>query len=128
MAKFIALLLCFGLLGCASTSLNESYGNDKLTQENIEKIKIGATTREEVLSLFGQPYSKTKNNFMDMWIYSHTKSKTTSAPFFSLAGPTIDMQSKSVVFSFDEKGIVKDISSTEINPVQPASVSITENK
>ena len=129
MRKLFLLMLCLGLVGCATTSLNENYGNFNLTQENVAKIQKGVTTKEEILSLFGQPMSKIQNSSLgEMWTYAHTKSKTTPPPFFSMQDFKVEVQSYSVTLTFDDKGIVKDFTSYEVNPVQPASMSITENK
>jgi outer membrane protein assembly factor BamE (lipoprotein component of BamABCDE complex) len=54
-ALVTAIGLCMGLAffvgGCASSSL----GNQNLTQDKVNQIKKGATTKDEIISLLGQP-------------------------------------------------------------------------
>jgi hypothetical protein len=52
-ALYLTVALAFVTFagGCSSSS----YGNQNLTQDNVSKIVKGVTTREQIITLFGEP-------------------------------------------------------------------------
>jgi outer membrane protein assembly factor BamE (lipoprotein component of BamABCDE complex) len=67
----IVSLVILSLSGCATSSY--SVGKN-FSSENVSKIVKGKTTSEKMVSLFGQPYSKTVISATDeKWIYMHSE-------------------------------------------------------
>ena len=124
MREIIILMLVVGLLnGCATgDALTTNYGTKELTQENVGKIIKGKTTQNEVLEIFGEPMSKTQSGIINMWIYSRSITKSIDNNIWA---PEIKAMSYGLTVMFDEKGIVKDYSYSEVNPMQ--KVEVTHN-
>jgi hypothetical protein len=67
----IVSLIILSLSGCATSSY--SVGKN-FASENVSQIVKGKTTTEEMVTLFGEPYSKTVISATDSkWIYMHSK-------------------------------------------------------
>jgi outer membrane protein assembly factor BamE (lipoprotein component of BamABCDE complex) len=79
MSKYIFyILIVFAVSGCATS--NFTAGRD-FNIENVKEIVKGETTTDDLLSLFGEPYSKTvMSNTDEKWFYfyTNTTSKATS--------------------------------------------------
>ena len=56
MRKLLLIMLCFGVVGCAST-INTGIGEREISPESIQKIMIGQTSKQEIIELFGNPHS-----------------------------------------------------------------------
>lgn len=54
MRRILFILLCLGLVGCATVGREVNQGN-------AEKLQKGVTTKAEVIKIFGQPNSQTFN-------------------------------------------------------------------
>lgn len=98
-----SLITCV-LSSCASTAGNQSIKNE--TQQSItSKIIEGKTTEAEVLSIYGEPISKTyvdSNN--ERWLYSLVNSKMTAAtyiPIIGLFSNGTEMKAKSLSILFE---------------------------
>ncbi len=67
----IVSLVVLSLSGCATSSY--TVGKN-FASENVSKIVKGKTTSEEMIALFGEPYSKTVISATDeKWIYMHSE-------------------------------------------------------
>lgn len=127
MKRTSCLLFCVILLsGCAGT-MRQDFGTRTLTQENVSKIERGKTTQADIVAMFGQPMSKIQSGVLGtMWTYSRSVSTTKMPGLFSFSAPQYDMGSYGLTVTFDEKGVVKDISSSEINPIQQGTITYQE--
>lgn len=87
--KFSILLIIALLLGACATS-NYSVGRD-FPSDKVSQITKGKTTADEILSWFGQPFSKsTISATEEKWVYSY-----------------IEGQAKAVVGSVTSTGTTK---------------------
>ena len=67
----VLLIVISTLSGCATSSY--SIGKN-FSSENVSQIVKGKTTSEEMINLFGEPYSKTVISATDeKWIYMHSE-------------------------------------------------------
>jgi outer membrane protein assembly factor BamE (lipoprotein component of BamABCDE complex) len=67
-------LVVLSLSGCATSSY--SVGKN-FSSTNVSQIIKGKTTGEEIVILFGEPYSKTVISSTDQkWIYMHSEGTT----------------------------------------------------
>lgn len=70
----IISLVILSLSGCATSSY--SVGKN-FSSENVSQIVKGKTTSKEMISLFGEPYSKTVISATgEKWIYMHSEGTT----------------------------------------------------
>lgn len=98
-----SLLTIIVLSGCTSTAGNQSIKNE--TQQIIaSKIIKGRTTEAEVLSIYGEPTSKTSvDSNKERWLYSLVNSKMTAATYIPIVGlfsSGTDMKSKNLTITF----------------------------
>lgn len=69
----IIMMFVLALNGCATSSY--SVGKN-FPSENVSKIIKSKTTSEDMISLFGEPYTKTVISASDeKWIYMYSESK-----------------------------------------------------
>lgn len=72
MKLLLSIVLAVFLVGCATA--NYSVGKPFNT-ENVEKIEHGKTTKQDLISMFGEPFSKTPlNATQEKWIYTYIQS------------------------------------------------------
>lgn len=110
MKKFLTLVLATALFtGCATMGR-------KLDQTNIDKIKKGETTREEVLQLIGSPDQIMRDgdgNVTFMYMYVRATAKPEGfIPVVGVFAGGIDTQNQMFQVTFGEDGVVKDVLST----------------
>jgi len=84
-------VLAFSLITCVLSSCSSTAGNQSIRNESQQsitsKIIEGKTTEAEVLSIYGEPTSKThvdSNN--ERWLYSLVNSKMTAATYIPIVG------------------------------------------
>ncbi len=116
--------LCAGLVlasaGCATFPENQEKANSPLTAGNVSlTLKKGATTKAEVLTIFGSPNLVTKNRAADeVWNYNRMAFTTRvgedagSLIFWggSRAVSTATTKSFDLMITFDANDVVKDYS------------------
>ena len=94
-----------------------NYGTSQLTPENIQKIVKQKTTKQEIESLFGAPESKINSSLGEMWTYSLvTRTIETKGGILNPISK-YEVLSRALTIIFDEKGLVKDLSEVETNPI-----------
>lgn len=98
--SLVAAVLIVGLPGCAVKSI--SHGSAITQQDATSKIKIGNTTRNEVLLNLGEP-TKTMNN-EKVYFYSWTRGRKVSVMGIGSG----KANANTLVVVFDDKDIVKD--------------------
>ena len=116
MGKILVLLLCLGLVGCATTP------KQNLTIATIEnKINKGKTTKTDILKEFGEPNIITKNtqipDVVEIWTYSKfsTEMGGSWASILLLGGfgAKTSMKGITLMIYFDKNEVVKDYSITK---------------
>lgn len=98
----IAVLVSLSLVGCSST------GNQSLKNENQESVKTklvkGKTTKQDVLSAFGEPDNRMVADGEDRWFYTMYNSQMKATSFIPIVGVLLtgghDMQMKSLFITF----------------------------
>ncbi|WP_158782332.1 hypothetical protein [Pantoea sp. BAV 3049] len=73
--RFVAFAMLLVLSGCSSSS------GKNFDDASLAKIQYGATTRQDLISLFGQPTSETpypENHILMMWSYSQANAMSTT--------------------------------------------------
>ena len=88
-----AIILVFS--ACATTY---KYGKE-FPVNNVNQIRIGITSQQDVLDLFGEPLKKGIINGNDIFIYTKEN--------IIFNGDDVEKKGDNLVIEFDEKGIVK---------------------
>lgn len=102
MNKICVFVVALLLTACATT------GGSPISQQQVEAIKQGQTTREDLLSAFGKPLVRSKNSDgteILSWGYAKV----------GFAGSSYENQSLSVIFGPDGK-VVSYTTSQMANP------------
>lgn len=72
--KYIILASALAITGCATSHV--TVGND-FNQLQVQKIVKGTTTKQQLVTLFGQPYSKAVIGAnSEKWLYQYTNVKS----------------------------------------------------
>lgn len=121
---YLAIFILIGMQGMswASNSDNEPLGNT-LTYGMVKKnIKVGQSTQEDVVKLFGSPDNMVMRKNKEIWVYDRyrVETDTTTASGYGtilLAGGSQTSTSTStriktitVIIDFTPGGIVEDLS------------------
>jgi len=109
---FIAFSLLLWIWGC---SIGRIYVGSELKNDPKEKIKIAASTKGEILEIFGPPDRIQKQYDGDIFVYAYLRKNsskfTIEEPYltnFTLFQYTRIQQKKdSLVILFDKDGVVK---------------------
>jgi outer membrane protein assembly factor BamE (lipoprotein component of BamABCDE complex) len=116
---FLAIIAggSFLMAGCES-------GNKRIVDNAFtEQIKIGQTTKAEVIKILGKPEVTSKNSsngeIHEIWCYTYNKDKVTfpDVATFGIVGALIPQHSDiySFVITFSEDGIVQNITKSEMS-------------
>jgi len=108
---FIALFL---ILTC-SCSIGRVYMGSEIRYDPHEKIKIGSTTKGEILEIFGPPDRIQKQYDGDIFVYAYLRKNssklTLEEPYFTnfviFQYTRIQQKKDGLVILFDKDGIVK---------------------
>ncbi|HEY0289882.1 MAG TPA: hypothetical protein VGC62_23215 [Pseudomonas sp.] len=102
MIKMLVIAAAMVLAACATT------GGHPISQQQIEAIKQGQTTRDDLLSVFGKPLVRSKNSDgTEVLAWGYAK--------VGFAGSSYENQSLSVIFGPDGK-VVSYTTSQIANP------------
>jgi outer membrane protein assembly factor BamE (lipoprotein component of BamABCDE complex) len=112
---FIALLM---ILTC-SCSIGRVYMGSEIRYDPNEKIKIGSTTKGEILEIFGPPIRIQKQFDGDVFVYAYLRKNssklTVEEPYFTkfvIFQYTREQQkADGLVILFDKEGVVKNFGS-----------------
>ena len=108
---FIALLM---FLTC-SCSIGRVYIGSEIKQDPREKIKIGSTTKSEILGFFGPPERIQKQYDGDIFVYAYLRKNssklTIEEPYLTnlvlFQYTRVQQKKDGLVILFDKDGIVK---------------------
>lgn len=118
----MASMVVLALAGC--TYSNHFETGTPVAVENVNKIIKGKTTEAELVSMFGQPFSKAVVSATESkWIYSHTSS-TASAQAFTMK--TTSSAEVTTLDIFIKDGVVINYAYTKspLNPSMKMTTSI----
>ena len=102
MVGIVSILLVIFLVGCASSGT-------MMKQSDLEKIKIGVTTKDEMIVMFGNPMGQGYND----------EGKLTMTWFYVFVGPMgLGMQQQSLIALFNDKNIVEKYNVVDSNGVK----------
>lgn len=107
--KFTSILtVVFLITGCASHGV-------MVSDQQLQQIKRGITTEDEVIATLGRPTTVTSVNGQRILIYSGAYAQARPASFIPVIGPLVggsDVRASSVVLRI-QNGVVSDISSSQ---------------
>ena len=110
--KFIALALLTFLNGCAASGV-------QVTEQQAQSFQVGKSTYAEVVGSLGEPTSvNSSSNGNRVATYSYSAMSARPQNFIPYIGPWVggyDTKSSAVTFVFDNKGILREMSSTQNN-------------
>lgn len=108
MKKIAALAAALVLAGCASSGV-------KVSDDQLSQFKEGQTTKQEVISVLGQPTTTMRNaDGTTMVMYTYAEARTRASTFIPLVGAFVggmDTRSNNVVLTFDQQGVLQNTSS-----------------
>ena len=109
----ILVALLMGLL--CSCTIGRIYMGSELRNDPKEKIKIGSTTKAEILETFGPPERIQMQYDGDIFVYAYLRKNssklTLTEPYFTkltiFQYSRIQQKNDSLVILFDKDGVVK---------------------
>lgn len=112
--KTLILITLVMFLGC-SCSIGRVYMGSEIKHDPQEKIKIGSTTKSEILEIFGPPDRIQKQYDGDIFVYAYLRKNssklTIEEPYFTnfvlFQYTRIQQKKDGLVVLFDKDGIVK---------------------
>jgi len=110
--KIVAVLICLGLIGCATTGT-------RIEQDKVKQIREGITTQEEVIALMGKPFMQNlTSDGKIIMMYQYTKVKNKAAnfiPVVNILAGGMDMEQQIFQILIDENGVVEKYIFTDTN-------------
>jgi len=114
-----------GLIGvvCIVAGCTSTMGNTSLSDPGkVDQIKVGVTSKTDVVQLLGQPYTTTSvnttNGTEEIWFYMYGQGHVSGASLIPVIGPfvgTTTSSSTTVQITFDSVGIVKTVQKSGAN-------------
>ena len=112
MKKVLAVLICLGLVGCATTGT-------RIEPDKVKQIKEGITTQEEVIALMGKPFMQnltSDKKVIMMYQYAKVKNRATNfIPVVNILAGGMDMKQQILQILINEKGVVEKYIFTDSN-------------
>jgi len=104
-------LFLAALIGLAACFPNATYGEGPggaFDQSRVEQIQKGSTTKDNIITLFGEPGAKDlPANGDETWIYTYVVKQINAPPSQS---SSLRRHSSMLIITFDNQGIVKSFS------------------
>ena len=122
MKKILAVLICLGLIGCATTGT-------RIEQDKVKQIKEGIATQEEVIALMGKPFMQnitSDGKIIMMYQYTKVKNRATNfIPVVNILAGGMDMEQQIFQILIDENGVVEKYIFTDTNsPINSGLLNI----
>lgn len=112
MKKVLAVLICLGLVGCATTGT-------RIEPDKVKQIKEGITTQEEVIALMGKPFMQnltSDKKVIMMYQYAKVKNRASNfIPVVNILAGGMDMKQQILQILINENGIVEKYIFTDSN-------------
>ena len=111
-ALILISLVMFLICSC---SIGRVYMGSEIKQDPKERIKLGSTTKSEILEIFGPPDRIQKQYDGDIFVYAYLRKNssklTIEEPYFTnlvlFQYTRIQQKKDGLVVLFDKEGIVK---------------------
>lgn len=113
-SRILALTVLLGISVC-SCRIGRVYIGSEIKENPKERIVAGATTKSEILRIFGPPYRVQKQYDGDIFVYDYVRKNSsrltlkepvfTNITFFEFK--RIQEKKDSLVILFDKDGVVK---------------------
>ena len=105
------------LTGCATTLTN--IGGRDFDEAKIGMIKKGVTTKEQVISLLGEPFTKNLDeNGKERWWYIYEVSESTARAGYYSSKVTGQLRQKKLELIFDGEIVQNYVYSDTTNPIE----------
>ena len=126
-SRILALTALFIITVC-SCRIGRLYIGSEIKDDPRERVVIGATTKSEILKIFGPPYRVQKQYDGDIFVYDYFRKNSTTLtleePVFTnitfFEFKRIQQKKDSLVILFDKDGVVKSYGyyrgTTELTP------------
>jgi len=113
-SKTFVLISLFTILTC-SCSIGRVYMGSEIRYDPNEKIKIGSTTKGEILEIFGPPDRIQKQYDGDIFVYAYLRKNssklTLEEPYFTnfviFQYTRVQQKRDGLVILFDKDGVMK---------------------
>jgi outer membrane protein assembly factor BamE (lipoprotein component of BamABCDE complex) len=112
--KIVIVIALMAILACGC-SIGRVYMGSEIRDDPHEKIKIGSTTKGEILETFGPPDKIQKQYDGDIFVYAYLRKNssklTVEEPYFTnfvlFQYTRIQQKKDGLVILFDKDGLVK---------------------
>ncbi len=111
-AVLVSFMFVFSDTGCV---LSQSTNGTGISEEQVDAIIVGGSTRADVASVLGAPdeviYSNLEHDplFERAYKYSRKRRKTTFFTVILFSGARTDVNHDQVIIFFDDFGLVEDV-------------------
>jgi len=111
----ILALMVLSIITVCSCRIGRVYIGSEIKDDPRERVVIGATTKSEILKIFGPPYRVQKQYDGDIFVYDYFRKNSTTLtleePVFTnitfFEFKRIQQKRDSLVILFDKDGVVK---------------------
>ncbi len=111
----ILALMVLSIITVCSCRIGRVYIGSEIKDDPRERVVIGATTKSEILKIFGPPYRVQKQYDGDIFVYDYFRKNSTrltlEEPVFTnitfFEFKRIQQKRDSLVILFDKDGVVK---------------------
>lgn len=111
----ILALMALSIITVCSCRIGRVYIGSEIKDDPRERVVIGATTKSEILKIFGPPYRVQKQYDGDIFVYDYFRKNSTrltlEEPVFTnitfFEFKRIQQKKDSLVILFDKDGVVK---------------------
>lgn len=111
----ILALMVLSIITVCSCRIGRVYIGSEIKDDPRERVVIGATTKSEILKIFGPPYRVQKQYDGDIFVYDYFRKNSTTLtleePVFTnitfFEFKRIQQKKDSLVILFDKDGVVK---------------------
>jgi outer membrane protein assembly factor BamE (lipoprotein component of BamABCDE complex) len=107
--RTISLWFCICLLFASGCAFSRGNLGDEFKPEDVEKIKKGATTRSEVVSVLGAPDRIVQANGHDIFHYYRYDLKSGSLLLLLVNFSRVNIKSDDLYILFNRDGVVEDV-------------------
>lgn len=110
MRRIVLAFILTGLAGCMS-------GGVRIAPDQLNALKRGETTEEQVIVLLGRPnVNTTRSDGTRIMTYSHYNARPDAAAFIPFIGPMVggaEMNSNTLMLQFDARGKLIDYTTSQ---------------
>lgn len=109
-SSLIAFLLVL-LMSCATGSSSIITGKD-FDATYVDKVQQGKTKKDELVSMYGQPFSRSVQGSTEVWTYMYMRSEGYASVGCGSGNVTGQSYQKNLTVQFDSSGVAQSVSYT----------------